>query len=154
MESFRNHPLETEYPLIWIDALYERVRCEGRVMSIAIAVVQGLTLEGNREILAVEPMYAESEETYTRLFESLKRRGVEKVWLCVSDVHTGLEKSHSEVLFGGKLAALQSPLHEEPPCPYSLQRKRSLRCPGKADLATAQSRSGSVLCAWCHPRVR
>ena len=75
-------------------------------MSIAIAVVQGLTLEGNREILAVEPMYAESEETYTRLFESLKSRGVEKAWLCASIVHTGLEKSHSEMFLRSQLAAL------------------------------------------------
>lgn len=39
---------------------------------MAVAVVQGITKEGNREILAVEPMFAESEDTYTHLFEQLK----------------------------------------------------------------------------------
>jgi putative transposase len=35
------------------------VRCEGHVISMVIAVVQGLTSEGNREFLAAEPLYTE-----------------------------------------------------------------------------------------------
>ncbi len=100
VEWFRTRPLEKEYPVIWVDALYEKVRCERHVISMAIAVVQGLTSEGNREILAVEPMYAESEDTYTHLFEQLKRRGVEKVWLCVSDAHSGLKNAIQKCFLG------------------------------------------------------
>jgi putative transposase len=59
VEWFRTRPLEKEYPVIWVDALYEKVRCERHIISMAVAVVQGLTNEGNREILAVEPMYTE-----------------------------------------------------------------------------------------------
>jgi len=55
VEWFRTRPLEKEYPVIWVDALYEKVRYDGRVISMAVAVVQGLTNEGNREILAMEP---------------------------------------------------------------------------------------------------
>lgn len=100
VEWFRTRPLEKEYPVIWVDALYEKVRCERHVISMAIAVVQGLTKEGNREILAVEPMYAESEDTYTHLFEQLKRRGVETVWLCVSDAHIGLKNAIQKCFLG------------------------------------------------------
>ena len=100
VEWFRTRPLEKEYPVIWVDALYEKVRCERHVISMAIAVVQGLTSEGNREILAVEPMFAESEDTYTHLFEQLKSRGVEKVWLCVSDAHTGLKNAIQKCFLG------------------------------------------------------
>ena len=100
VEWFRTRPLEKEYPVIWIDALYEKVRCEKHVISMAIAVVQGITKEGNREILAVEPMFAESEDTYTHLFEQLKRRGVEKVWLCVSDAHSGLKNAIQKCFLG------------------------------------------------------
>jgi putative transposase len=100
VEWFRTRPLEKEYPVIWVDALYEKVRCERHVISMAIAVVQGLTSEGNREILAVEPMYAESEDTYTHLFEQLKRRGVETVWLCISDAHTGLKNAIQKCFLG------------------------------------------------------
>ena len=100
MEWFRTRPLEKEYPVIWVDALYEKVRCERHIISMAIAVVQGLTSEGNREILAVEPMYAESEDTYTHLFEQLKSRGVETVWLCISDAHTGLKNAIQKCFLG------------------------------------------------------
>jgi putative transposase len=100
VEWFRTRPLEKEYPVIWVDALYEKVRCERHVISMAVAVVQGLTNEGNREILAVEPMYAESEDTYTHLFEQLKSRGVETVWLCISDAHTGLKNAIQKCFLG------------------------------------------------------
>jgi len=100
VEWFRTRPLEKEYPVIWVDALYEKVRCEKHVISMAVAVVQGITKEGNREILAVEPMYAESEDTYTHLFEQLKRRGVETVWLCVSDAHSGLKNAIQKCFLG------------------------------------------------------
>jgi len=100
VEWFRTRPLEKEYPVIWVDALYEKVRCERHIISMAVAVVQGLTNEGNREILAVEPMYAESEDTYTHLFEQLKSRGVETVWLCISDAHTGLKNAIQKCFLG------------------------------------------------------
>jgi putative transposase len=59
VEWFRIRPLEKEYPVIWVDALYEKVRCERHIISMAIAVVQGITKDGNREILAVESLYTE-----------------------------------------------------------------------------------------------
>jgi transposase-like protein len=45
-------------------------------------------------------MYAESEDTYTHLFEQLKSRGVETVWLCISDAHTGLKNAIQKCFLG------------------------------------------------------
>ena len=50
-------------------------------------VIKAVNLEGQQEILAVEPMENESEETYSAVFRKLQERGLEKVWLCVSDAH-------------------------------------------------------------------
>ncbi len=100
VEAFRNRPLESEYPVLWIDALYEKVRTNGRVQSMAVLVVSGLSRSGIREILAVEPMYNESEETYTVLFNTLKGRGLEKVWLVVSDAHLGLQAAVRKCFLG------------------------------------------------------
>ena len=61
VEEFRSRPLEAEYPFLWIDALYEKVRVDGRVISIALMLAYGINQEGKREILAIEPMYDESE---------------------------------------------------------------------------------------------
>ena len=91
VEAFRNRVVDTEYPVLWIDALYEKIRSEGRVKNSAVVVVTGITAAGNREILAVEPMENESEDTYTVIFNQLKARGLKKVWLVVSDAHAGIQ---------------------------------------------------------------
>jgi transposase-like protein len=97
---FRTRPLEREYPVIWVDTLYEKMRFDGRIVSTAVLVVAGVTLEGRREILACEPMMNESEEAYWILFNGLKQRGLEKVWLCVSDAHQGLKKAVRKAFWG------------------------------------------------------
>ena len=98
--QFRSRPLEKEYPVIWVDALYEKIRFDGRVISMAVLVVAGITVDGRRDILACEPMMNESEETYGSLFERLKERGLETVWLCVSDAHRGLSKALQKAFLG------------------------------------------------------
>jgi len=90
-EEFRNRPLTSNsYPVLWVDALYEKVRYGGRVVSMAILMVCGVNDEGKQEVLAIEPMLEESRESYKLLFEKLKDRGLTKPSLIVSDAHKGL----------------------------------------------------------------
>ncbi len=56
MEEFRNLELKAEYPFLWIDAVYEKVRSSVRVGSVAVMIAYGVALEGQREVLAVEPL--------------------------------------------------------------------------------------------------
>ena len=93
VNSFRNRRLEAEYPFLWIDALYEKVRDDGRVISMALMIAYGINREGRRDILAIEPMYEESEETWREFFRKLKTRGVRKICLCISDAHQGIQKA-------------------------------------------------------------
>ncbi len=67
----------------------KKIRDNGRVYNMAVLIACGITLDGKREILAVEPMYEESEASYTSLIQNLKSRGLENVWLAVSDAHPG-----------------------------------------------------------------
>jgi putative transposase len=100
VEAFRTRLLEKEYPVLWVDALYEKIRTNGRVVNMAVLIVTGITTSGIREILAVEPVYGESEETYTQLFDKLKGRGLESVWLVVSDAHKGLQAAVKKCFLG------------------------------------------------------
>ena len=100
VEAFRTRPLEAEYPIVWVDALYEKIRTNGRVVSMAVLIVTGINSAGIREILAVEPVYGESEETYTQLFDKLKERGLQDVWLVVSDAHKGLQAAVKKCFLG------------------------------------------------------
>ena len=90
VEEFRIRRLEKEYPVIWVDAVYEKVRVKGCVRNTAVMIIKAIDIKGKPDIIAVEVMENESEATYTELFNNLKKRGVEKVWICVSDAHIGL----------------------------------------------------------------
>lgn len=100
VDEFRQRKLEATYPVLWVDALYERIRDNRTVKNMAVLVVTGINLNGKRDILAVEPMYEESAATYAKLFSSLKERGLETVWLVVSDAHKGLIKAARESFVG------------------------------------------------------
>jgi putative transposase len=47
VEGFRTRPLEEEYPFLWIDALYDRVRVEERVVNLALMIAHGVNRTGN-----------------------------------------------------------------------------------------------------------
>lgn len=98
--TFRTRRLEAEYPVLWIDALYEKIRDNNQTKNKAIMVVKGINLEGMQQILAVEGFEDETEENYRSLFSSLKARGLEKVWLCVSDAHKGLQNAIRKEFLG------------------------------------------------------
>ena len=100
VQAFRNRRLKKTYPVLWVDALYEKIRYDNKVINMAVEVVIGIDTDGKRDILAVEPMQEESESTYKSLFDSLKSRGLEDVWLVVSDAHKGLTKAIRESFVG------------------------------------------------------
>jgi putative transposase len=89
--DFQTRPLAEEYPFLWIDALYQKVRVEGRVVSVAVMIACGVNPAGSREILAVEPMFDESEDSWRLFFRKLKARGMKKTALCISDAHLGIQ---------------------------------------------------------------
>jgi putative transposase len=96
LEGWRSRRLESDaYPYLFVDARYEKVRVDGRVVSQGVLLVSGLRDDGFREILAVEVSDTESEATYQELFRSLKARGLSGVELVVSDEHQGLKAAIS-----------------------------------------------------------
>ena len=97
VEAFRNRPLsDTQYPVLWVDALYEKVRFNGKVVSMAVLIVCAVNSEGKREVLSVEPMQEESTDSYKYLFTQLKNRGLATPALVVSDANAGLIRAIRE----------------------------------------------------------
>ena len=94
LEAWRERRLEAKaYPYLFVDARYEKVRIDGRVVSQGVLIASGVRDDDFREILAVEVANTESEATYQELFRSLKRRGLSGVKLVVSDDHEGLKSA-------------------------------------------------------------
>jgi transposase-like protein len=89
--TFRHRRLdETEYPYLHIDARYEKVRVDGRVVSQAVLVAVGFTAEGRREVLDWRVGDSESEASWGELFRQLKDRGLRGLRLVTSDAHGGI----------------------------------------------------------------
>ncbi len=82
---------ETTYPYLSVDARYEHVRQDGRIVSQGVLIVAGVREDGHREILAVPVADTESPATYHHLFGELKGRGLSGLRLVTSDSHNGLK---------------------------------------------------------------
>jgi transposase-like protein len=92
LSDFRGRSLKAmEYPYLHIDARYEKVRVESRVVSQAVLVAVGFTCEGRREVLDWRIGDSESEDTWGGLFRDLKDRGLKGLQLVVSDAHKGIK---------------------------------------------------------------
>lgn len=97
VRRFREGPLgEVRY--VWVDALYEKVRVDDRVESMAVVIATGVNLEGRREVLGLDVIPAESEEGWGQFLKGLKERGLHGVKLVISDAHTGLKAAVRKVL--------------------------------------------------------
>ena len=97
VRQFRERPLG-EIRYVWVDALYEKVREDERVESMAVVIATGVNLQGRREVLGLDVIPTESEEGWTQFFKSLKERGLCGVRLVVSDAHGGLKNAVRKVL--------------------------------------------------------
>ena len=94
---WRERPLEgVNYPYLIVDARYEKVRQNKRVVSQAVLIVTGVSEEGRREVLGYYIGDSESEDTWGEAFGDLKKRGLNGVELVVSDAHKGLVKAVSK----------------------------------------------------------
>lgn len=87
VEAFLNRPLEGDWPYVWLDATYLKVREAGRVVSVAVIVAVGANSAGRREILGMTIGASEAETFWTEFLRSLARRGLRGVKLVISDSH-------------------------------------------------------------------
>ena len=100
VEPFRNRPLEGQYPFVWLDALYLKVRQNHRIVSQALVIATGVRENGEREVLGFALGASEEEAFWLDFLRSLMRRGLKGVQLVTSDAHEGLKKALGQVLTG------------------------------------------------------
>jgi putative transposase len=94
LAEFRGRRLDqTIWPYLIIDARYEKVRVEGKVVSQAVLVVVGLSSSGRREVLHWAVGDSESEQCWSEVFRRLKDRGLQGVKMVVSDAHKGIRSA-------------------------------------------------------------
>ena len=95
--TFLERPLEGEWPYVWLDATYVKVRRDGRIVSVAVIIAVGVNSTGRREVLGMTIGASEAETFWTDFLRSLARRGLRGVKLVVSDAHLGIKAAVSKV---------------------------------------------------------
>ena len=97
VKAFLDRPLEGDWPYLWIDATYVKVRQAGRVVSVAVIVAVGVNSDGRREVLGMDIGPSEAETFWTAFLRKLARRGLRGVKLTVSDAHEGIKAAVGKI---------------------------------------------------------
>jgi putative transposase len=98
VNGFLDRPLEGEWPYLWLDATYLKVREGGRIVSVAAIIAVAVDSEGRREIVGLHLGPSEAETFWATFLRSLVKRGLKGVKLVVSDAHEGLKGAIRRVL--------------------------------------------------------
>ena len=98
VQGFLNRPLEGDWPYLWIDATYVKVRQNNRIVSVAAIIAVGVNSDGRREVLGLDIGASEAEPFWTEFLRKLTRRGLRGVKLVISDAHEGIKAAVSRVL--------------------------------------------------------
>ncbi|MFL5144898.1 MAG: IS256 family transposase [Microvirga sp.] len=98
VKAFLERPIEGDWPYLWIDATYVKVRSTGRVVPVAVIMAVGVNADGRREVLGMDIGPSEAETFWTGFLRKLARRGLRGVKLVVSDAHEGIKAAVSKVL--------------------------------------------------------
>lgn len=100
VSAFRERPLQHEYPYIWLDALYLKVRQHHQIVNMALVIAIGVRATGEREILGFEMGASEETAFWKSFLRTLVNRGLKGVRLVISDAHQGLKEAVASVLTG------------------------------------------------------
>jgi transposase-like protein len=159
-EAWRSRPLTASYPYLYVDARYEKVRVDGKVISRGVLIAKGVRDDGHREILAVEVADTESEATYQDLFRGLRARGLRGVRLVVGDDHKGLRAAVDRHFQGASWQKCQVHFAREMLGKVAPDKRERLGAGlrevfAAPDLGTARRRAKELADAWrgSHPRI-
>jgi transposase-like protein len=95
--EFLDRRIEGDWPYIWIDATYVKVRQNGRIVSVAVIIAVGVNSDGRREVLGMTIGASEAETFWTEFLRQLARRGLRGVKLVISDAHEGIKAAVSKI---------------------------------------------------------
>jgi len=127
VDAWRSRDLSGHaYPYVFVDALYEHVRKDGKVVSEGLLVATGVRDDGIREVLDVAIADTESAASYNDLFGSLRERGVAGVRMVTSDAHSGLKAAIRRYFQGAAWQRCQVHFIRDAASKVSLKNRKEL----------------------------
>jgi hypothetical protein len=137
VKAFLDRPIEGDWPYVWMDATYIKVRRAGRIVSVAVIIAVVVNSDGRREVHGMSIGSSEAEVFWTDFLRSLARRGLRGVKLVI----LRFPRRHQSFRRQGvlrKLAALPGPFHAQRAGP-----RRQERAPGRVGVHRYRVRPGN-----------
>ena len=93
IEEWQTRPLDSVYPVIFIDAIHYSVRDNGVIRKLAAYVMLGISIEGKKEVLTIQVGENESSKYWLSVLNELKNRGVRDILIICADGLTGIKEA-------------------------------------------------------------
>lgn len=93
IKEWQNRPLESVYPIIFIDATYFNVKVEQSIVKRAVYIILGVNLSGEKEVLGFYISEVESAKQWAGILNNLKNRGVKDILVLCADGLSGLKEA-------------------------------------------------------------
>lgn len=98
IDEWRNRPLESEYPYVFVDGVWHKRSWGGRVENVSVLVAIGVDADGHREVIAVDEGMREDAASWESFFRTMIERGLKGVRLVVGDRCAGLVSTVGSML--------------------------------------------------------
>src|SRR5436309_993138 len=85
VQQWQSRPVEALYPIIYLDALYVKMRHEGRVENRAVYVAVGIKLDGCKDVLGLWTGDTEGSKFWLTILTELRNRGMKDVFIACVD---------------------------------------------------------------------
>ena len=102
LKQWQIRPLESHYPIVWLDAIHYKIKDAGGYVSKAVYTVLGLKLDGTKEILGLYLSDSEGANFWLSVLTDMNNRGLEDILIACVDGLSGFP----EAINGGFKACL------------------------------------------------
>jgi len=93
VKEWQQRPLESLYCIVWLDAMYYKVREEGRTQTRCVYNVLGINKDGRKEVLGMYVSQSEGANFWLGVITDLKLRGVEDILIACIDNLKGFDEA-------------------------------------------------------------
>ena len=91
--EWQNRPLDRIYPIVYLDAMYFKVRSDGKIVNKAVYICLGYDMDGYKDILGIWVDEAEGAKFWLGICNDLKNRGVKEILIACMDGLKGLPQA-------------------------------------------------------------
>jgi len=97
VKKWQARPLQAMYPFVWLDAIYYKIKEDGRYISKAVYTILGVNMEGRKEVLGLYLSENEGANFWLQVLTDLSNRGIEDILIASVDGLSGFPEAINSI---------------------------------------------------------